>query len=75
MEVEDVKAEIKKNIKWGMKESETKGGQQCGLVSVPIVLTSEDLCLSITIGFHRSQIKNKELALVLFELALDELIK
>lgn len=29
----------------------------------------------IKVGYHRSQIKNKELAYILFELALDELVK
>lgn len=75
MEVSKIKEQIKNNLKWGSKRPSVTGGQQCGMPSYPVILKSEELDLEITVGYHRSQLKNKELAFTLFELALDDLIK
>ena len=71
-ELTKIKVQIKKNIKW--EDSRPKGGQHCG-IPCKTTLVSEDMSIKISVGFHRSMLKNKELAHTLFELALDELIK
>lgn len=75
MTTEELKEEIKKNVKWDTKRPPVMGGQHCGMPTYPIILRSEELDLEITIGYHRSNIKNEELAYTLFELALDEIVK
>lgn len=44
------------------------GGQSCGMMSRGIKLTCEELGFSITVDHHRSQLKNYETAIALFEL-------
>lgn len=75
MTQEEIKAEIKANVKWSIERPPVTGGQHCGVTTYPTILRSEEIDLEITVGYHRSTIKNKELAYVLFELALDELVK
>jgi hypothetical protein len=72
---EESKELIKKNVKYSVKHPDKRGGQSCGMPAMPVILTSEELELEITVGFHRSQMKNRELAQTLFELALDELVR
>lgn len=75
MTTEELKAAIKANVKWDTERPPVTGGQQCGIRTYPTILRSEELDLEIKVGYHRSQIKNKELTYTLFELALDELVK
>jgi hypothetical protein len=75
MSVEEMKRQIRDNIKWDTKRPAVTGGQHCGMPYYPIILISKELDFEVTVGFHRSQIKNMELAQTLFELALDELVK
>lgn len=75
MSVEEMKQQIRDNIKWDTKRPAVIGGQHCGTPVYPVILISEELDFEITVGFHRSQLRNKELALTLFELALDELVR
>ena len=52
------------------------GGQSVGAPCYNrIKVTHKDLDIEITIGHHRSQLKNKILAATLFELAIDDIIK
>ena len=51
-----------------------KGGQQCGIPNMPVIIESEELSVKIEIGYHRSALKNKELAKTIFELIIDELV-
>jgi len=74
-DIKKIKAEIKSKVKIGLKIPKPLGGQSCGTPNYPVILTSEDLELEITIGYHRSQLRNRELALTLFDLVLDDLIK
>ena len=75
MDIKLVKQQIKDNIVWSSKRPAISGGQQCGMPNYPIILTSKELDLEITIGHFRSQLKNREMAYLLFELALDEFVK
>ena len=73
--IEDTKKLIRESLNVYKKPSEYKGGQQCGIERKPIILECEELDLKIELGYHRSDMINKELALVLFDLVLDEVIK
>lgn len=75
MDITEVKQQIKNNVKWDSERPKVTGGQSCGMPLYPVVLISEELDIKITIGYHRSQFKNKQLAFTLFELALDELVR
>lgn len=75
--INKIKEELIKNLTW-LKQSGSplvKGGQSCGVLRSDVTLYCEELDIKITIGYHKSVIKNKELALTLFELAMDDLIK
>lgn len=75
MELKDIKQSIKNNLKWDTKKPPgIMGGQHCGIPLYPVILRSDELDLEITIGYYRSQLKNKELAITLFELALDDIL-
>lgn len=50
------------------------GGQSCGIMSTGIKLESE-IGISVSVNVYRSQFKNKALASLLMELAIDEVIK
>jgi hypothetical protein len=73
--IDEVKKIIRDSVKIYKKPSEYKGGQQCGIERKPIILECEELDLKIELGYHRSDMMNKELALVLFDLVLEEVIK
>ena len=76
MEIKEIKQQVRNNIKWSKKmPTGSIGGQQCGIPNYPVILKSEELDLEITFGYHRSQLKNKQISLILFELALDEIVK
>ena len=74
MTKQEIKQQIKNNVKWDSERPKGTGGQSCGVSYYPVILISEEMNIKITIGYHRSQLKNKDLAFTLFELALDELI-
>lgn len=75
MDINEVKQQIKNNVKWDSERPKVTGGQNCGMPAYPVILISEEMNMKITIGYHRSQLKNKKLAFILFELALDELVR
>lgn len=71
-------AKVRKNIlsKAIFKpKKQNLGGQSCGVMDTSVHLVSEDTGFEIKISEYRSQIKNKQLALTLFELYLQETIK
>ena len=52
-----------------------RGGQSVGKTDTTAILTSDETGFSISIGYHRSQHKNKETAMLLFELYLSDIFK
>lgn len=74
-ELELAKKQITDNVKWTTEERKPSGGQTCGMPTSPVVLISEELNFSVKVGWHRSQLKNREIAFMLFQLALDEFVK
>lgn len=76
MTIEERKDIVRSNIKWETARSKAPvGGQSCGVFSTAVTLISEELCCKIEIGHTRSQLLNKEYALMLFELILDDQMK
>ncbi len=75
MDIKEAKQHIKNNVKFETINPPQTGGQTCGPVHYKQRLYSEELDLTIETGYHRSQLKNRELLFTLFELTLDELIK
>jgi hypothetical protein len=57
--IEEVKEEIRKNVKWERPDP-NPGGQQCGMPHRPMILYSEELDLRISLDYHRSSLKNRE---------------
>jgi hypothetical protein len=75
MELGEIKEKIKSQIKWDIEKPTIGGGQSVSPCrSYPVILISEELEIKITVGYHKSMNRNKELAIALFDLALDELI-
>ena len=63
---------ILKGLKKETYPKELKGGQSVGRISPGITLTHEDLNFSITVECGKSQFRNYEFALIVFELYLQE---
>ena len=61
-------------IEWRTNRQHMSGGQTCGMPTSEVTLICEQVSFEITIGYHRSMLRNKELAWNLFELYLDEVI-
>ncbi len=73
-----MKTETKKmlleNVKLTRHPEQSTGGQSCGIMSRGIKLESE-LGITIIVDNYRSQFKNRELAFLLMDLAIDEAMK
>jgi len=76
MTAEEVKKEILSKIKWeSYPKRDGTGGQTVSRVSGGVTLICEETDTRISINSQRSQLKNKEMAYLLFSLFLDEEIK
>lgn len=74
MDINSKKA-IRDGIKLSIGASKRPvGGQSCGLERFPVVLKSEDLEIEISVGYFKSNIKNREYGMMLFDLIIDDLI-
>jgi len=74
MKPAEIRAELKKHIVWG-KPSTLAGGQQVAKVQSDVTLSNSELGFSVTVSINRSQLKNKELALELYNVAVEKFIK
>ena len=74
MTLDETKQEIRDRITWEFPKHPA-GGQHVGITSRAMILISEDLSIRLEIGYHRSQIQNRDTARLLFELLLDEFVK
>ena len=74
MNIAEIKQQIKDNVKFETVNPPKTGGQSCGILNCKQRLYSEELDLIIETGRHRSNLKNRELLFILFELAIDNLI-
>lgn len=67
--------ELLSMIRWEVPDIKPKGGQHCGPLYNGVVLICDGMDIKIEIGYHRSQLRNKELAFQLFELLMMEVTK
>ena len=74
MTIEEVRKQIRENVKIEALKPESAGGQSVGLMYFKWQLTSYDLDLKITFGHYKSSVKNKEFLNDLFEVILSELV-
>ena len=54
---------------------DNRNGQSTGTICSTVTLVNEEMDFSIRISAYRSVIKNKQMAITLFSLYLDEVIK
>jgi len=75
--INQLKYDLKDGLLWTVERNPTEivGGQSCCGVRFGTTCLCEELDIKITVGAYKSQIKNKELALKLFDLSLEELVK
>ena len=73
--IKAAKVELMKNLIIISKDERPKGGQSCGMPIMPISVKSEEFGIEIIVKAHKSNFKNRDLAVLLMELAMDELIK
>ena len=69
------KEKVINSIKWSVGENRKNGGQSCGIISPKVKLESEETNFTLEVEAFRSLLKNKEIALLLFELYLSEAYK
>jgi len=67
-----ISEEIVKLVQFKAYPEPILGGQHCGMSNMGVTLYCEGMGFSVTVDIYRSQIKNKELALLMFELYLME---
>ena len=53
----------------------TTGGQVAGMPTYPTVVEHKGLAIKISVGYNISNYKNKELAVIAFDLIFDEIVK
>lgn len=70
-----LKEKLITSLKKESSNSHKYGGQSCGLPSNKVILISDELNCRIEVGYHRSQIKNHEDAMLLMELYIDEILE
>ena len=66
---------LKSLVIYNVEKHAPLGGQHCGMQIPAVIAKSEDLGIEISVKYFKSNIKNKELASLLMDLAIDELIK
>lgn len=73
--LEEIKQEIRGNIRFVNLNPPVTGGQQCGIRRPIYRLESDELELKIEFNYHRSVLANREVMTTIFELILDETVK
>jgi len=73
--IAEVKEKITANVKISTVKPPETGGQTCGVTFPKIRLYSEDLDLTIETGYYRTNQKNIELLMKMYNIALNEIVK
>jgi len=73
--IAEVKEKITANVKISTVNRPITGGQACGVTFPKIRLYSEDLDLTIETGYYRTNQKNIELLMKMYNIALNEIVK
>lgn len=71
---ENRKQLILSNIRWEIEDPYSKGGQSVGIMPKKVTLICDDLDIKISVGYERSSLRNKEKALLIFDLALEDIL-
>ena len=69
------KSILKEKLTIEIEKAKRLGGQQCGMPIYAVIVKSEDLEIEIKVKHFRHIHKNRELASLLMELAIDELVR
>jgi hypothetical protein len=69
------KSILKEKLITEVEKPKQLGGQQCGMPIHAVIVKSEDLEIEIKVKHFRQNYKNRELATLLMELAIDELVR
>jgi len=73
---DEYRSKLKKTVCWTPQEKYLgRGGQSVALSPAGVYLESEETGFAVFVNHERSQLKNADLALTLFNLYLDETIK
>jgi protein subunit release factor A len=72
---QELREEIVKNLVIEAVPKKESGGQSVGRISPAIKLYSEELDLEIKIGAYRSQYQNRDAAMTIFQIILDDYLK
>ena len=74
-EIDQIIANTKFTVCWHPKDAicGNKGGQQVSVSPRGVYMESPDVGFAVFVDAHRSQIRNRELAVKLFDIYLDEL--
>lgn len=69
------KIDIKNLYEIEFEKREKNGGQSCGMYIPCCIVRSDELEIEIKVKSFRSNYKNRELAILLMDLAMDEIVK
>lgn len=73
--IEFFKNELKAKLQWSFYPEQQTGGQSCGVMPKGCILKCNETAFEVKVLAHRSMIKNRELALQLYDFYLDEYYK
>jgi hypothetical protein len=74
MQNDEIKNKLISTLRKESPNDNRYGGQMCGLPSNKVILISDDMNVRIEVGYHRSQIRNHEDAMMLMELYIDDIV-
>lgn len=74
-DTKNLKETIKSRLTIEFEKDRPLGGQHCGMPINAIIVASKDLEVTIKVKHFKSNLKNKELATLLMDLTIDELVK
>jgi protein subunit release factor A len=75
MDLQERKKIVKQNLIVEIEKPRPIGGQNCGTPIYATIIKSEELEIEIKVKCFKSNHKNKEIALLLMDLAIDDLIR
>ena len=73
--IEDIKKKLVSELKRSSYPIRPVGGQSCGVLPRGVTIECEHTSFKLSLNEYRSQLQNLELAVTLYKLYLDEVIK
>jgi protein subunit release factor A len=71
-DINEIKEALIKDIRWESINPRPSGGQQCGMPVLTQQLNHDELGIKIQVSYYRSSLKNRELAMKMFDVAMDD---